>query len=249
MTCIEAIVELLAEAHEAGMTRKELWSKLDWGREHASAQVMALIREGHVVAGYPRTLWLTESAPTPLPVNPRKYKRVPAVCPECGEEFLIRPCDQRRGTRYCSRLCSANARRVDPGDKKRRKTEYDRARRNGPKRDEILQKKRDHYRANSDYFLQKQAERRASPEYRAKMQEYGKNYRQDPEWKRHKREYDRKYRAVRLYGQDLAPAYLAFLALTDHLQTEGDGNSSRQYERGRHNRTIKNRRDIAKDQA
>lgn len=251
MTCIEAIVEILAEAHEDGMRRADVYAQLDWCRGSIAANLGRLKREGTVVEGFPYTVWLTESAPTPLPTNPRLGRTMPRICEQCGGSYGARRADVRRGRKYCGHLCAVRARcgpLLTDEEKKARKSEYD-AKYREENRERLLVEKRENYRKNHDYYIQKQAERRADPEYREEMREYGKNYRQDPEWRRHKREYDRQYRAVRQYGQDFAPAYLAFLALTNHLQEEGDGNGSRQYERGRMNRTLKNRREIAKEQA
>jgi len=250
MTCIEAVVEVLAEAHEEGMIRADLYKRLDgWCRGMVSQQVSRLKREGTVVEGYPYRVWLTESAPSPLPVNPRPGKTVPVVCEQCGDTYEARKADVRRGRRYCGHACAVLARHgtlLTDEEKKARKSEYD-AKYREENRERICAEKRESYYANHDKNLKKQAELRADPEYRERMREYGKQYRQDPEWKRHKREYDRKYRAEKQYGEDFAPAYLAFLALTEQLQTIDGGNKARQHERGRGNRVLKSRREFAKE--
>lgn len=86
---------------------------------------------------------------------------------------------------YCGRACCGMARRSGKTiDQKRlAKAAYDKARRAGPRRDELLAEKRAHYHANKQAIAEKQRAYRAAhmhrhveycrqPEYRAKKRAY-----------------------------------------------------------------------------
>ena len=176
-------------------------------------------------------------------------RMVEKFCQYRGVTFEIARGQHNAGRgKYCSRPCSHAARRQNKSLEQRRaeKAEYDRKRRNGPLRETILAKKRQHYEDNRPEFLAKFAERRKDPAYKAYMKEYGARYRSDPEWKAHKRQYDREYRARKMYG-DFDVVYLVLRELEEELQNTGEGNASRQYERGRSNRCQLNRRAGAKE--
>lgn len=156
------------------------------------------------------------------------------TCPACREPFDIATGQYNRaiGRGYlpaCSRACGAE-------DRKRRrprttpeygspeyaewKAEYDRQRRidkGEAWRRQRAEQTRENYYANHDVRLARMAELRADPEYRAQMAAYQREHNARPEWKAHKRQYDRQYRAARDYGEEMAPAVVALLALDDAI--------------------------------
>lgn len=106
---------------------------------------------------------------------------------------------------YCGRACAGLARRLKnpPTDELRRaaKSAYDAKRRNGPQREEILAKKREHYYANHERISAEQAI------YRAAHMDRHVEYCRQPEYRAKKSAYDSRRRADQNFG-DFAEAAL-----------------------------------------
>lgn len=115
---------------------------------------------------------------------------VVASCAHCGITFSASLSAANRSSRgghplYCSRACFGLSRRSGKSidEKRLAKAAYDKARRAGPRRAELLAEKRAHYRANKEAIAEKQRAYRAAhmdrhveycrqPEYRAKKHVY-----------------------------------------------------------------------------
>lgn len=148
-------------------------------------------------------------------------------CAHCGESARKRVGAVYRSRRngspiFCSRACSYAGRttvKITPEERKEIKRLYDIERRKGPKRAEILAKKKASYYANHEEFKRKaalmRAERRADPEKYADYKAEMKRYRESPEWKQHKAKYDLERRAAE-FG-DMAEAYLVLLELDNEI--------------------------------
>lgn len=118
----------------------------------------------------------------------------------------------------CSRRCVGLAKRLDKtrGQKRLEKAEYDRQYRE-KNRDRLKAEKAAYYQSRRDERKVQDAARRAAPGYKARHKAYLKVYNARPEWKAHKKAYDRKYRAVRMYGEELAPAAVVLWELQEEI--------------------------------
>lgn len=128
------------------------------------------------------------------------------ICPHCNVEFEKQLNYVNRAKKlcvplYCSRVCSGLARRknITPEQFKANKQAYDIKRRNGEKRQEILDKKNASWKANYDPVK--------AAEYRQKRMPYHVEYCRQPHYKAKKIDYDKKHRAEKHYG-DFADAFL-----------------------------------------
>lgn len=120
---------------------------------------------------------------------------------------------------FCGFACSADAKRVDPAEKKRRLAEYGKRRR-AAMGGTIKEQKRQWYQANAKAIHERHAAQMESdPEYRERHKECQRRCQESPEWKAHKAEYDRRYRADRMYGE-MADAYLILLMLDDEVERQ-----------------------------
>lgn len=246
-TIKQAALRLVHEAGVNGISRADLRRALRavgrWSETTVrQSQVGPHIREGRIVPGYPHMLWASVHAPDPIPQNPAKrLYTVDMQCEHCGEAYKGRMADVRNGRRYCGQRCAGRAKLVCPDDKKKRKSAYDRQYR-AEKGDKLRAQSRAYYYANHEENLRKAKALRATPEWKRKHKAYLEQYNARPEWKEHKREYDRRYRAEKEYGSEWAEVVVALGSLSDHLNSVEGGNKARQYERGRQNRTTKNKR-------
>lgn len=127
-----------------------------------------------------------------------------ATCPQCGGLFESKTAHTNRAAKigaplYCGRICAGLARRLKnpPTDEQRRvaKAAYDAKRRNGPKREALLAKKREYYYANHERISA------AHAEYRAAHMNRHIEYCQQPEYRAKKSVYDRKRRAEIQFGE------------------------------------------------
>lgn len=124
-------------------------------------------------------------------------------CPHCHSLFEAKTAYVNRAAKigapiYCGRVCAGLARRNKnpPTDEERRaaKAAYDAKRREGPRRQEILAKKREHYYANHERISAKLAE------YRATHMDRHVEYCRQPEYRAKKSNYDRRRRADLNFG-------------------------------------------------
>lgn len=157
------------------------------------------------------------------------YNHTAFECHYCGCLTSRHTSDVNKARRdglnlYCGRRCSGLGRRRVPQtieQKRAEKAVYDKARRNGQKREEILSKKNAYYHDNHEHFLQKQAEHReairTNPEALAAHRDEMAKYRACPKWKVHKRKYDRKYRALKHFGPGWAETWVALQELDDEV--------------------------------
>lgn len=155
------------------------------------------------------------------------------VCAHCGTEADKLTGGVNRSLRigaplYCSQACSGLAHRSEPVPvevKRKAKQRYDRARRNGPLRQRILDEKRAAYRAlthdeRHEQYLRARARREADPDLAAAYREACVKARNTPEWKAHKREYDRRWRAATEFGDGpLADAFVLLQELIDEVNS------------------------------
>jgi hypothetical protein len=127
-----------------------------------------------------------------------------AKCQHCRASFETKTSRINRAAKigaplYCGRVCAGLARRLanPPTDEQRRaaKSAYDAKRREGPKRETILAKKREHYYANHDRLKAEHAE------YRAAHMDRHVEYCRQPEYRAKKAIYDRKRRAEQDFGE------------------------------------------------
>lgn len=126
-----------------------------------------------------------------------------ATCPHCHSPFEAKTAYVNRSARigapiYCGKVCAGLARRnknpPTPEQRRAAKAAYDAKRREGPQRDEILAKKRDHYYANHERISAKLAE------YRAAHMDRHVEYCRQPEYRAKKSDYDRRRRAETNFG-------------------------------------------------
>lgn len=126
-----------------------------------------------------------------------------ATCPHCLNPFEAKTAHVNRAVKigaplYCGKVCAGLARRLKnpPTDEQRRaaKAAYDAKRRNGPKRDQILAEKREHYYANHERISAQLAE------YRAAHMDRHVEYCRQPEYRAKKSVYDRRRRAEIDFG-------------------------------------------------
>jgi hypothetical protein len=128
---------------------------------------------------------------------------IEATCPQCRSIFKTDASRTNRAAKigaplYCGRVCAGLARRLanPPTDEERRaaKSAYDAKRREGPKRAEILAKKRAHYYANHERITAELAK------YRAAHMDRHVEYCRQPEYRAKKSVYDRRRRAEQNFG-------------------------------------------------
>jgi len=141
-----------------------------------------------------------------------------ATCGHCGKQFKVlrrrakyRLKCSNGGQLYCSRSCNTASQKV-PNDKKAMKQAYDKARRNGPLRESILERKRQYHKKVCD-----------TPEFKAARREYTKRNLprhlercRTEEYKAYKSHYDAKRRSLP-YG-DFAEVYVAAWKLDAEIQ-------------------------------
>ena len=141
--------------------------------------------------------------------------RHPAICPQCGKEFLCRVGDLNRAERigaprFCGIKCAGLSHRLrDPPteeERKAKKKAYDEQRRKD-KASELKIKKAEYYKRT--------ANRDKEREIRQKNMHKHVEYCRRPEYKEYKSEYDQMYRAKKFYGE----FYEAAIALIN-LETE-----------------------------
>lgn len=155
------------------------------------------------------------------------------VCGHCGAEADLPTGHVNRSRRlgmrlYCGRECSAlGRRRLTSEQRKARKAEYDRRRRD-TLGDTIRAAKREAYLRNRSAHLAKQAQLRASPEYRARMKAYQHAHVRKPAVRAAKKAYDRVRRARLEFGDsDLADAAVALWELVEMLRPSGHDNKAK----------------------
>ena len=123
-------------------------------------------------------------------------------CPHCGKELERKQGYINRALKlgvpiYCSRVCSGLARRVErtEEEKKKIKSDYDKARLNGPLRDRILEEKRQYAKTPTGRAVQKR--QREKPERKKYQAEFIKK----SDYVKWKHDYDQKYHAQKNYGE------------------------------------------------
>lgn len=133
------------------------------------------------------------------------------TCPQCHNFFDAEVGRVNRAAKigaplYCGRVCMGLARRLKnpPTDEQHRaaKSAYDAKRRNGPKREEILAKKREHYYSNHERI------NAALAEYRKSHMDRHVEYCRQPEYRAKKSVYDRRRRATMNFGEFAEAAFL-----------------------------------------
>lgn len=126
-----------------------------------------------------------------------------ATCPQCRNPFEAKTAHVNRAAKigaplYCGKVCAGLARRnknpPTPEQRRAAKSAYDARRREGPQREVILAKKRDHYYANHERLKAKHAE------YRAAHMDRHVEYCRQPEYRAKKSVYDRRRRAEMDFG-------------------------------------------------
>lgn len=123
-------------------------------------------------------------------------------CPHCGNDLNRKQGYVNRAKKlgvpiYCSKKCSGLARRIERTDeeKKKIKSDYDKARRDGPLKYRILEEKRQYAKTPTGRAVQK---RQREKEYRKK---YQAEFIKKPEYVKWKHDYDQQYHAKNKYGE------------------------------------------------
>jgi len=151
---------------------------------------------------------------------------IPVLCAWCGVTFQKRVgCHNRSVKRgmpeHCGMECSGLGRRtpahlrLTPEEAKAAKAEYDRERRQGAARAQILAQKRAHHHANKERINRRVREKRASdPDLRDRHRKCQMRTTETRRWKVHKKAYDRVWRAKRDCG-DFWEAQVALLEIDE----------------------------------
>lgn len=176
------------------------------------------------------------------------------TCDHCGAESwrqigsLNRARRTGAGKVYCSKTCSAAARRTDTRSPEQRRADrkaWD-AQHRAANRVEINQRKKAAYYRDHDkykaYFAARRAARRADPETAEADRQYKREYQARPGWREHKRQYDRKYRCERELGPEWGAVKVALLELeeavdarsTHYQRARAKGTVNKKKQRGKH---------------